>query len=391
MHLQERFLHESVRALAVLTERIRTRLTQGAGRATRNGADYAAVLMLGREMAGFCADPAVQAASHPEIRAEISFGLDNSQGVPARDAAENLRHFHEQDEDWRAAEQDITAGPQAGPADPAARHRAAAGGAVRGSRDRRRLARRLAGGHRPGGHAAGQARRLGGNPALPGPVALHPGLMGGDRRPGRGQDRWTTLAEAHPTNARATAAGTRWLTGLTATAGQLIIPPQPGAADPVDAVAISAMAASRLRTHGRDEVHRHRPGRHRRPGPDQRPAVREGAGGPRPARRRRRARPVRRRRRTDSVWMFGQQLWVGFEAKSGCEPSGEVSAGTAREAGGHLNYRRGRPRRGRPARLVHRYHQPPARGAPHGRGPWPAPGTASGSRPAPSAPPRPGR
>jgi hypothetical protein len=58
--------------------------------------------------------------------------------------------------------------------------------------------------------------------------------------------------------------------------------------------------------------------------------------------------------------MFSQQLWVGFEAKSGWAPSGEVSAGTAREAGGHLNYRRGRRRRGRPARLVHRYHQPPA-------------------------------
>jgi hypothetical protein len=109
MHLQERFLHESVKALVVLNERIRTRLTQGAGRATRNSADYAAVLMLGRELANFCAEPAVQAASHPEIRAEICFGLDNSQGVPAREAAENLRHFHDQDPDWRAAEQDIIA------------------------------------------------------------------------------------------------------------------------------------------------------------------------------------------------------------------------------------------------------------------------------------------
>ncbi len=63
MHLQERFLHKSVKALVVLTERIRTRLTQGAGRATRNSADYAAVLMLGRDLANFCADPGVQTAS----------------------------------------------------------------------------------------------------------------------------------------------------------------------------------------------------------------------------------------------------------------------------------------------------------------------------------------
>lgn len=93
MHLQERFLHESVKALVVLTERIRTRLTQGAGRTTGNTADYAAVLMLGRDLANFCAQPGVQAASHPEIRAELCFGLDNSTGMPSRDAMHNLRHF----------------------------------------------------------------------------------------------------------------------------------------------------------------------------------------------------------------------------------------------------------------------------------------------------------
>jgi len=70
----------------VLTERIRTRLTQGAGRATRNSADYAAVIMLGRDLANFCAQPGVQAASHPEIRAELCFGLDNSTGTQAREA-----------------------------------------------------------------------------------------------------------------------------------------------------------------------------------------------------------------------------------------------------------------------------------------------------------------
>jgi hypothetical protein len=36
--------------------------------------------------------------------------------------------------------------------------------------------------------------------------------------------------------------------------------------------------------------------------------------------------------------MLGQELWVGFEAKTECKPSGEVSADTAREAGGHINY-----------------------------------------------------
>ena len=40
----------------------------------------------------------------------------------------------------------------------------------------------------------------------------------------------------------------------------------------------------------------------------------------------------------DSLWMFGSALWVGFEAKSEGDPDGEISAGTARQAGGHLNF-----------------------------------------------------
>jgi len=73
----------------------------------RNSADYAAALMLGHDLANFCAQPGVQSASHPEIRAELCFGLDNSTGMPSPDAMENLRHF--QDQDWRVSEQDIIA------------------------------------------------------------------------------------------------------------------------------------------------------------------------------------------------------------------------------------------------------------------------------------------
>ena len=86
------------------------RLTQGAGRATRNSADYAAALMLGHDLANFCAQLGVQSASRPEIRAELCFGLDNSTGMPSPDAMENLRHFLDQDQDWRVAEQDVIAG-----------------------------------------------------------------------------------------------------------------------------------------------------------------------------------------------------------------------------------------------------------------------------------------
>jgi hypothetical protein len=98
----------------------------------------------------------------------------------------------------------------------------------------------------------------------------------------------------HFADARAAAAGTRWLAGLTTSAGQLITSLQPDATDPVDAAAINGIAASRL---------------HTMPGTKfaavvqavtgglaqtQRATVRGGPRVPWPARRHRRARPLRR-------------------------------------------------------------------------------------------------
>jgi len=222
MHLQERFLHESVKALAVLTERIRTRLTQGAGRATRNSADYAAVIMLGRDLANFCAEPGVQAASHPEIRAELCFGLDNSTGTQAREAMENLRHFHRQDEEWRAAEQDIIASreevararpPGTGQLAAAAPHEVAAVDAA------------WQGDWPAAIDAAGKALgQLAGDDVRHYQALWHYILASWAVIAARtgNRDRWQPVAEAHFADARAAAAGTRWLPGLTTSASQLI-------------------------------------------------------------------------------------------------------------------------------------------------------------------------
>jgi hypothetical protein len=339
MHLQERFLHDSVKALAVLTERIRTRLTQGAGRATRNSADYAAVLILGRDLANFCADPAVQAASHPEIRAEISFGLDNSRAVPARDAAENLRHFQDQDQDWRAAEQDILASreavqrtrpPGTAQLEAAAPHEVAAidaawqGDWPTAIDEAGKAVDKLAGGDEIRHYQALWHYILASWAVI--------AARAGDR------DRWTKLAEAHFADARAAAAGTRWLAGLTTTAAQLAAAAQSAAAGPADSAAISGIAASPLRTMPRTRftalARAVTSGLAQTSAPVYEKALAglgQLAGTAVPARSGDDAEP-------DSVWMFGQDLWVGFEAKTECKPDGEVSADTAREAGGHLNY-----------------------------------------------------
>jgi hypothetical protein len=338
MHLQERFLHESVKALSVLTERIRTRLTQGAGRATRNSADYAAVIMLGRDLANFCAEPGVQAASHPEIRAEICFGLDNSQGTQAREAMRNLRHFHGQDEDWRAAEQDIVASREE-----VARTRPPGTGQLAAAA--------------PYEVAAMDAAWQGDWPAAIDAAGKALGELAGDdvrhyqalwhyilaswaviaARAGE-QNRWQPVAETHFADARAAAAGTRWLTGLTTGAGQLIALQPHDTVDPVDAAAIGRIVASPLRTASgkkfstlTESVTTGLAQASASPYERALTGLGELAGATVLQRSGADAEP-------DSMWMLGAHLWVGFEAKTECDPDGEVSADVARQAGGHINY-----------------------------------------------------
>ncbi len=106
-HLQERFLYDRLRARRVLAERIRTRLTQGAGRCTRNPQDYAAVIMRGEGLVNFCARDENRRALHPELQAEFAFGLDNSEA--GGDLLALLDSFLAQDNDWRQADGDIRA------------------------------------------------------------------------------------------------------------------------------------------------------------------------------------------------------------------------------------------------------------------------------------------
>jgi Helicase C-terminal domain len=78
-HLQERFLGERLGAGRVLAERVRTRLTQGAGRCTRNPQDFAAVLLRGSDLLDFFSRHEELRALRPELQAEVEFGLDNSE------------------------------------------------------------------------------------------------------------------------------------------------------------------------------------------------------------------------------------------------------------------------------------------------------------------------
>ncbi|WNV84712.1 DEAD/DEAH box helicase [Umezawaea sp. Da 62-37] len=107
--LQERFLHSSLGAVEVLLERMRARIQQGSGRATRNIRDHAAVLILGRDLTSYLTRRETQAAMHPEIHAELEFGVDTSLGFDSTSMLENLRVFAEHAEAWKAVDDDIVA------------------------------------------------------------------------------------------------------------------------------------------------------------------------------------------------------------------------------------------------------------------------------------------
>ncbi|MFD5453612.1 DEAD/DEAH box helicase [Streptomyces olivaceus] len=105
--LQEKFLHDSVGAEEVLRERIRARIQQGAGRATRNLRDHAAVVVLGRSLTSYLARRDIQASMHPEIHAELEVGVDASLDQTSDDVWGNLGIFNSQGPDWDEVEEDI--------------------------------------------------------------------------------------------------------------------------------------------------------------------------------------------------------------------------------------------------------------------------------------------
>lgn len=108
-NLQERFFILRVTAQLLLDDRILTRLVQGFGRCTRSPNDYAAVIILGEKLNGYLFGPERREFFHPEIQAELGFGLQQSNGASAAEMLQNLRSFLAQDADWDEADKEIVA------------------------------------------------------------------------------------------------------------------------------------------------------------------------------------------------------------------------------------------------------------------------------------------
>ncbi|AZV44843.1 superfamily II helicase [Peribacillus asahii] len=84
-NLQEGFLWNSLNANVLLKELVKTRITQALGRCTRSSDDFANVLMVDPTLLKFCANSENLNGFHPEIQAEIDFGLQNSENFESID------------------------------------------------------------------------------------------------------------------------------------------------------------------------------------------------------------------------------------------------------------------------------------------------------------------
>jgi Helicase C-terminal domain/Type III restriction enzyme, res subunit len=105
--LQEIYMRTRLGASSQLHNRIRTRITQAMGRCTRDESDYSVVVILGDKLTKrYCTKTFTQ-GMHPELQAEIAFGLENSTDYTIKDFAELSEAFLHRVAEWQEAEQDI--------------------------------------------------------------------------------------------------------------------------------------------------------------------------------------------------------------------------------------------------------------------------------------------
>lgn len=106
-NLQERFLINRMGASVLFNERIQTRVLQAIGRCTRGLNDYSAVVITGDELPAYLTDRKRRAFFHPELQAELEFGIDQSSKVNQQDLIDNFSIFLNHEEDWEDANQSI--------------------------------------------------------------------------------------------------------------------------------------------------------------------------------------------------------------------------------------------------------------------------------------------
>jgi hypothetical protein len=104
---QERFLMSKMGASVLLNDRMQTRVLQAAGRCTRALQDRSTVFVTGGELVDYLTNAKKWQHFHPELQAELAFGVLQSKDVKADDLMGYFKSFIANDEDWDGANSDI--------------------------------------------------------------------------------------------------------------------------------------------------------------------------------------------------------------------------------------------------------------------------------------------
>src|SRR5689334_16167209 len=76
--------------MSYLMNECRTRVLQAIGRCTRSLEDFSAVVVSGEELSDYLADIRRRNYLHPELQAELAFGVEQSKGASLADLVENF-------------------------------------------------------------------------------------------------------------------------------------------------------------------------------------------------------------------------------------------------------------------------------------------------------------
>ena len=106
-NLQEKFILNRLRIISLLKDRIITRFTQATGRCTRGVRDYSLVILVGESLHQVCLRKENVEVMHPELQAEIKFGLENSNVDKIDKLSELCELFLKQGDEWKEADQEI--------------------------------------------------------------------------------------------------------------------------------------------------------------------------------------------------------------------------------------------------------------------------------------------
>ncbi len=106
-NLQERFLMTRMGANLLFNERVQTRVMQALGRCTRGLNDFSAVVVTGEDLPTYLTERRRRTHFHPELQAEIEFGILQSTDTNAREIIENFKTFLEHDDEWQDANDTI--------------------------------------------------------------------------------------------------------------------------------------------------------------------------------------------------------------------------------------------------------------------------------------------